>query len=122
MNKFFKQLIIFCAIMALLTWLLPATKTLILHKYVWQIYIFFVGLTILTYYIATRSIKGMVESKVYVIMAAMGAHLIFSLIFVAVFIFTKARGDVEFALTFYSFYLLFTVFVVRGLLTTLQPN
>nr|WP_305121741.1 hypothetical protein [Pedobacter mongoliensis] len=86
----------------------------------WVIFGFLSGLTIIAYGISVFGIKNGGENSVYIIMSAIVIKLLFSMMFVAVYLLKFRVNSLFFALEFFSLYFLFTSFEVYALLRNLR--
>ena len=96
-----------------------ASDVILVPKF-WVIFGFLSVLTIIAYGISVFGIKNGGENSVYIIMSAIIIKLLFSMMFVVVYLLKFRVNSLFFALEFFSLYFLFTSFEVYALLRNLR--
>lgn len=86
----------------------------------WLIFGFLCGLTLIAYLLAYFGIQRKPEIGVFAILGAVIIKMLFAMSFVLIYSLKQTKGDMAFALNFFSLYLLFTLFEILGLLRNLR--
>lgn len=86
----------------------------------WLIFWFLGGLTFIAYLLAHFGIQRKPEIGVFAILGAVIIKMLFAMSFVLIYSLKQTKGDMAFALNFFSLYLLFTLFEILGLLRNLR--
>ena len=86
----------------------------------WLIFGFISGLTFIAYLLAYVGIKRNPQIGVFAILGSVIIKMLFAMSFVLIYSLKQTKGDMAFALNFFSLYLLFTLFEILGLLRNLR--
>ena len=86
----------------------------------WIIFGFISGLTFIAYLLAYVGIKRNPQIGVFAILGSVIIKMLFAMSFVLIYSLKQTKGDMAFALNFFSLYLLFTLFEILGLLRNLR--
>ncbi|WP_293301412.1 hypothetical protein [Pedobacter sp. UBA4863] len=86
----------------------------------WLIFGFISGLTFIAYLLAYMGIKRNPQIGVFAILGSVIIKMLFAMSFVLIYSLKQTKGDMAFALNFFSLYLLFTLFEILGLLRNLR--
>jgi hypothetical protein len=88
----------------------------------WVIFGFLAGLTMIAYVLSRIGIRKGPEFSVYAVMGGIVLKLIFSMVFVLVYVINNKVDNIKFAVNFFSLYFLFTGFEIYALLTNLRTQ
>ncbi|WP_343533651.1 hypothetical protein [Pedobacter sp.] len=86
----------------------------------WLVFGFLAGLTLIAYLLAHLGIQRNPQIGVFAILGSVIIKMLFAMAFVLIYSLKQAKGDLVFALNFFSLYLLFTLFEILGLLRNLR--
>ncbi|MDQ8004596.1 MAG: hypothetical protein REI64_07320 [Pedobacter sp.] len=86
----------------------------------WLVFGFLAGLTLIAYILADIGIKRNPQIGVFAILGSVIIKMLFAMSFVLIYSLKQTKGDMAFALNFFSLYLLFTLFEILGLLRNLR--
>lgn len=92
----------------------------VLVPYFWFLFGFLALVTVIAFFLASKSLKKDSENSIYVIMGVSIAKLLLCMTLVLVYLLKVRVNGVFFALEFFSLYLLFTSFEVYALLCNLR--
>lgn len=98
------------------------TEHIILIPKIWTVFGFLAAITVIAYFTSWIGIKINGEGSVWVIMSPIILKLLFSLIFVVIYLQKFKVNGIYFALEFFSLYFLFTAFEVYSLLCNLRDQ
>ena len=120
LRKFIVAYFIYTLVLAgaavLLKHLLPS----VIANQFWLVFGFLAGLTLIAYLLAHLGIKRNPQTGVLAILGAVILKMLFAMSFVLIYSLKQVKGDLVFALNFFSLYLLFTLFEILGLLRNLR--
>lgn len=122
MRKFIIQLLIIQTLVLVLIGLVNYRNFNWGHELAIPTSFFFLVVTLLTGWIGWKGMQKDPESAVNYLLSALGLHFMFCLIGVALAIVLYTKYDLLFVGWFFSFYILYTCFVVWSLMTTLRPH
>jgi len=86
----------------------------------WLVFGFIAVLTLIAYLLAHVGIKRNPQIGVFAILGSVIIKMLFAMSFVLIYSLKQTKGDMAFALNFFSLYLLFTLFEILGLLRNLR--
>lgn len=89
-------------------------------KQFWLIFSFLNILTLIAYFLAYIGIKKNPQTGVLSILGSVILKMLFAMSFVLIYSLKQTKGDLAFALNFFSLYLLFTLFEIISLLRNLR--
>ena len=120
-KNFYIQLAILSAILAAVVIVLMQFTDLI-HPYTFYIQGYFIFLTLFTYLLINKGLKGQDIDFVSYFMGALTIRLLVSAIILFLYYYFVKEDAVSFTGYFFMFYLCYTVFEIRALLAKLRQN
>ncbi len=121
--KFFRNLLIFSAVIGLVIGLLIwFTGHALVHTHIWYIFSFFVFVTALTFYVARLGISYDNDNFQLYYFGAMGFRMMLSIGVVFIYVYLFSENELQFVLNFFVLYFIFTGFEIYSLLANLRPN
>jgi hypothetical protein len=93
-----------------------------LHPYIWYILAFFLGISFLTHRLMEFGFKNKREKFVPFYISTIVAKLIFSLVFIGLFLYKGLSDSFLFVINFFALYLFYTCFEIYGLYCNLRRD
>jgi len=120
LRKFIVAYLIYTLILAGVAVLLKNLLPGVIADQFWLVFGFLAGLTLIAYLLAHLGIQRNPQIGVFAILGSVIIKMLFAMAFVLIYSLKQAKGDLVFALNFFSLYLLFTLFEILGLLRNLR--
>ncbi len=120
LRKFVPAYLVYTALLAGVAMLLKHFFPQAIASQFWLVFGFLAGLTFVAYLLAYFGIQKKPEIGVFAILGAVIIKMLFAMSFVLIYSLKQTKGDMTFALNFFSLYLLFTLFEILGLLRNLR--
>ena len=121
-ENFYKRLISLSAIAAVLMFGIQEFTSITLHSYTWWIYLYHIGLTIVSFLMISTGIKKGGLDFVNYFMGVMAIRLLISCIGLFLYFFLVKTDLANFVITFFALYFFYTLFEIKTLLTNLRQN
>lgn len=93
-----------------------------LHPYIWYILAFFLGVSFLIHRLMEFGLRNKREKFVTFYISTIVAKLIFSLIFIGLFLYNGLSDSFLFVINFFALYLFYTCFEIYGLYRNLRRD
>lgn len=120
LRKFIVAYFIYTSVLAGVAILLKSLLPGIIAGQFWLVFGFLAGLTLIAYLLAHFGIERNPQIGVFAILGSVVLKMLFAMAFVLIYSLKQAKGDLAFALNFFSLYLLFSLFEILGLLRNLR--
>ncbi|WP_113663980.1 hypothetical protein [Pedobacter nanyangensis] len=120
LRKFIVAYFIYTSVLAGVAILLKSLLPGIIAGQFWLVFGFLAGLTLIAYLLAHFGIERNPQIGVFAILGSVILKMLFAMAFVLIYSLKQAKGDLAFALNFFSLYLLFSLFEILGLLRNLR--
>ena len=120
LKKFITFYLLYTALLAGIALLIKHFFPLAITAQFWLVFGFLAGLTLIAYLLASFGIQKNPQVGVFAILGSVIIKMLFAMSFVLIYSLKQAKGDLAFALNFFSLYLLFTLFEILGLLRNLR--
>jgi uncharacterized membrane protein len=98
------------------------TSDSILHRYIWYILIFFLGLSFLGHRLMEVGLRNNREKFVTFYISSIVTRIILCLIFIGAFLYRGLTDSFLFIINFFALYLFYTCFEIYGLYRNLRRD